>query len=269
MWKLLKRRWKYLTARMAGRWEETADPKVQLEQAIDDARDQHRRLKDQAANVIANQKQTEMRLNRAISELERVNVNARRALMMAQEALGTGDEPKTKSYNSAAERLAGRIITLEQEIESLKDLYLQTSQVAEEAKSAVKHNSLHLQEKLRQRQKLLGQLDQARMQEQLNEAMTSLSDAGGDDAPAFNEVRDKIEARYAKAKGMAELAEGAPEVSMLEIEAAASNMEAKARLNQMRENLGLPSPAPDEIVEATVVDARTKSDAEAPAASQD
>ena len=78
--------WKYLTARLAGRLEESADPKIQLEQAISEARDQHRRLKDQAANVIANHKQIEIRLNRALSELERVNRNARQALMMAEEA---------------------------------------------------------------------------------------------------------------------------------------------------------------------------------------
>ena len=34
MWKLLKRRWKYLVARLAGRLEESAEPKTQLEQAI-------------------------------------------------------------------------------------------------------------------------------------------------------------------------------------------------------------------------------------------
>ena len=254
MWKVLKRRWKYLTARLAGRWEETADPKTQLEQAIGEAREQHRRLKDQAANVIANQKQTEMRLNRAITELERVTVNARRALMMAQEALSGGNQSKAKSYNSAAEQLAGRMVTLEQEIESLKGLLFQTSEAADQAKAAVSQNSLSLQEKLRQRQRLLSQLDQARMQEQMNEAMTSLSEAVGEELPTFNEVRDKIESRYAKAKGMAELAEGGPEVSMLEIEEAARNKDAKARLDQMRENLGLPSPATDEILEATVVE---------------
>ena len=266
MWKLLKRRWKYLTARLAGRLEESADPKTQLEQAIAEARDQHRRLKDQAANVIANQKQTEMRLNRAISELERVNVNARRALMMSQESISDGDQSKAKSYNAAAEQLAGRMITLEQEIESLKSLYLQTSQASDEAKAAVTHNSLSLQEKLRHRQRLLGQLDQARMQEQMNEAMTSLSEAVGEELPTFNEIRDKIEARYAKAKGMAELAEGGPEVSMLEIEEAARNQDAKARLTQMRENLGLPAPAMDEIMEATVVES---ADAEAPTSDED
>ena len=250
MWKLIKRRWNYLTARMSGRFEETADPKVQLEQAIGEAREQHRRLKDQAANVIANQKQTEMRLSRAISELERVNLNARRALMMAEEAAETGDAAKTRSYTSAAEQLAGRLITLEQEIESLKELHFQAAEAAEEAKAVVAQNALTLQEKLSERQKLLGQLDQARMQEQMNEAMSTLSEAVGEDLPTFNEVREKIEARYAKAKGVAELVEGGSEASMLEIEAAARNNEAKARLTEMREQLGIAAAAPDEIAAA-------------------
>ena len=39
------------------------------------------------------------------------------------------------------------------------------------------------------------------MQEQMNKAMSSLSETVGQDVPTLNEVRDKIEARYAKAKG--------------------------------------------------------------------
>ncbi|MCE2511663.1 MAG: PspA/IM30 family protein [Acidimicrobiia bacterium] len=252
MWKLLKRRWKYLTARLAGRLEESADPKIQLEQAIGEAREQHRRLKDQAANVIANHKQTEIRLNRALSELERVNRNARQAIMMAEEATQTGDEAKSTSYTNAAEQLAGRLITLEEEIESLKSLLFQTSEAADQAKAAVSQNALSLQEKLSERQKLLGQLDQARMQEQMNEAMSTLSEAVGEDVPTLAEVRDKIEARYAKAKGAAELVEeGSAEGRMLEIEAAARNQEAKARLTQIREQLGIEAPEPQEITQST------------------
>ena len=59
----LRKRWNYLLAKLNLRHEETADPKVQLEQAISEAKDQHRRLREQAANVVANQKQTEMRIN--------------------------------------------------------------------------------------------------------------------------------------------------------------------------------------------------------------
>ena len=240
MWKLLKRRWRYLTARLAGRLEESADPKIQLEQAIGEAREQHRRLKDQAANVIANHKQTEIRLNRSLSELERVNRNARQALMMAEQAAQSDDGDKAASYTNAAEQLASRLITLEQEIESLKSLLFQTSEAADQAKAAVSQNAMGLQEKLSERQKLLGQLDQARMQEQMNEAMSTLSEAVGEDVPTLAEVRDKIEARYAKAKGTAELVEeSSTEGRMLEIEAAARNQEAKARLTQIREQLGM------------------------------
>ena len=202
--------------------------------------------------MIANHKQTEIRLNRALSELERVNRNARQAIMMAEEATGTGDEAKATSYANAAEQLAGRLITLEEEIESLKSLLFQTSEAADQAKAAVSQNALSLQEKLSERQKLLGQLDQARMQEQMNEAMSTLSEAVGEDVPTLSEVRDKIEARYAKAKGAAELVEeGSTEGRMLEIEAAARNQEAKARLSQIREQLGIASAAQPEIPETS------------------
>ena len=241
MLQYLRRRWKYLTAKLTGRFEETADPKIQLEQAIREAHEQHRRLKEQAANVIANQKQTEMRLNRAIEELEKVNANARQAVLMAEEASGGDDQEKATSYTQAAEQFANRLITLEQEIESLKSLHFQATEAADQAKAAVAQNSSALQKKLSERQKLLGQLDQAKMQEQVNEAMETLSEGIGQDVPTFNEVRDKIEARYAKAKGAAELVESGVESRMLEIEEATRNVEARARLAEIKSQLGIES----------------------------
>ena len=83
MGKLLQRAWRYLTAALTGKFNEVADPKVQLEQAITEAQDQHRRLIEQAANVVANQKQTEMRLNRAMEEMGKLNASARQAFQMA------------------------------------------------------------------------------------------------------------------------------------------------------------------------------------------
>ena len=77
------------------------------------------------------------------------------------------------------------------------------------------------------------------MQEQMNKAMASLSETVGEDVPTFDEVRDKIEARYAKAKGMSELTESSVESRMLEVEQAAANTEAQARLAQIRAQLGL------------------------------
>lgn len=239
MIKLLKRWWNYTTARLTGKFEANADPKVQLQQAITEAQDQHRRLKDQAANVIANQKQTEIRLSRSLDEYEKVTANARQAVLMADQASKEGDEKKVLEYTSAAESFATRMISLETEIEDLKALHLQASQASDQAKSAVEQNSLLLQKKLSERQKLLGQLDQADMQDRMNNAMASLSETVGEDVPTFNEVREKIEARYAKAQSVAELSSSTVESKMLEIEQAARNIEAKTRLDEIRGQLGL------------------------------
>src|SRR5919205_3472504 len=98
MFKLMQRAWRYLTAALTGRFNEMADPKVQLEQAITEAQDQHRRLIEQAANVVANQKQTEMRLNRSMGELEKLNGSARQAVQMADDATRRGDTAKAVDY---------------------------------------------------------------------------------------------------------------------------------------------------------------------------
>src|SRR4051812_4061967 len=239
MFKVLRRWWKYMTAKLSGSFNERADPKVQLEQAIMEAQEQHRRLREQAANVIANQKQTEMRLNRAMEELEKVNGNARQAVLMADEATKTGDAAKAGELTTAAESFANRLTQLDSEVENLKQLSLQAAQASDQAKAAVQQNSAALQQKLSERQKLLGQLDQAKMQEQMNKAMTSLSETVGEDVPTLEEVRDKIEARYAKAKGMSELTGSSVEARMLEVEQASMNAQAQTRLAEIRAQLGL------------------------------
>ena len=70
MWQSLKRWWKYLAVKLRVAHEEHADPKVQLEQAILEARAEHRRLSDAAALVVAQQKQAQDRLDAKVEECE-------------------------------------------------------------------------------------------------------------------------------------------------------------------------------------------------------
>ena len=251
MLKLLRRMSRYLTALLTGKFNEMADPKVQLEQALIEAQEQHRRLTEQAANVIANQKQAELRLNRAMQELEKVNGSARQAVMMADEAAKRGDTAKAAEYTRAAESFAQRLISVEKEVEGLKTLSLQSAQASDQAKAAVNQNSMALQKKLAERQKLLSQLDQAKMQEQMTTAMASLSQTVGQDVPSLEEVRDKIEQRYAKALGHAELQGQTVETRMLEVEHAQIDSEAQARLSEIRSQLGLGQATTDATAEAT------------------
>src|SRR6516162_4302091 len=239
MFKFFKRVWNYITTGANVKFEERADPKIQLEQAITEAQDQHRRLTEQAANVIANQKQTEMRLNRSMEELERINGSTKQALLMADEAQRRGDTAKAAEYNQAAEGFANRLISVEKQVDDLKTMHLQTTQAADQAKAAVQQNSAALQKKLADRQKLLSQLDQAKMQEQMNRAMATLSETVGQDVPTFDQVRDKSEQRYARAIGQSELQGQTVESRMLEVEQAALNTEAKSRLSELRSQLGL------------------------------
>ena len=241
MLKTLKKWWKYVGTKLGMQFDEMADPKVQLEQAINEAQDQHRRLKEQAASVIANQKTAEMQLDSKMEGLERLNANARQAVLMADEAAKKGDADKAAEYSQTAETFATQLIALEGEIETLKTMALQAAQASDQAKAAVSQNSMLLQKKLSEKQALLSQLDQAKMQEQLNSTMSSLTEVVGEDVPTFEEVRTKIESRYAKASATAEIQEQGVESKMIEVEHAARNVEAQARLEEIRSKLGLES----------------------------
>jgi phage shock protein A len=239
MFKLAKKWWRYLEAKLTGSFNERADPKVQLEQAIAEAQSQHRRLKEQATNVIAGQKQAELRLNAKMAELEKLNGNARQALIMASDAQKAGDSTKSTQYNAAAETIAGQLVQVEKDVESLKTMVLESTEAADQAKAAVQQNSRVLQQRIAEKSKLLSQLEQAKMQEEMNSAMNQLNETVGDDVPTLKEVEEKIQIRYAKAKAASELTEGSVESRVLEIEQATANVEAQGKLSELRAELGL------------------------------
>jgi len=266
MGNLFTRVWRYLVAALTGRFEEAADPKVQIEQAIAEAQEQHRQLTQRAASVIANQKKAEMDLDRSMQELEKLNASTRQAVLMAEEAQARGDEQKATEYTQTAEAFANRLVAQEQSIETLKQLVLQSTGAADQAKHAVDQNARRLQERLAERQKLLSQLDQAKMQEQMNAALESVSATVGRDVPSLEQVRDKIETRYAQARGAAELQSNSVEGRMLEVEQAAMNVEARARLSEIKSKLGIESSTTQPAGEVT---SGTAAPAPAPAPQRD
>ena len=161
--------WKYLMALFDSKIEENADPKVQIEQAIEDAQRQHQELSQQAAAVIGNQRQLEMKLNRQLADIEKLQGSTRQALQMSDQARQNGDLQKATEYENAAEAFAAQLVTAEQNVEDLKGLHDQSLQAAGQAKKAVEQNAMVLQQKVAERTKLLSQLEQAKMQEQVSE----------------------------------------------------------------------------------------------------
>jgi phage shock protein A len=262
---MFRRFWNYLKALLTGKFEEVADPKIQIEQAIAEARSQHRRLRETAASVIANQKKAQMDLDRAMEDLEKLNRNTQQAVLMASEAEQSGNSKRTVELTQTAEAFANQLITKEQEVDTLKAMVLSSTRATEQAKAAVTQNAQQLQARVAERQKLLSQLDQAKMAEQMNRAMESMSAEVGQDVPTLDEVRSKIETRLARAQGTTELERESVQGRMLEVEQAAAASQAAARLSEIRSKLGIEAPAAAEASGNQTAGAAADSAAPAPA----
>ena len=76
--------WKYLTASANAQIDQRADPKIQIAQAIEAEQQRHQALANQAAAVLGNQRQLEMRLNR---QLLCVVIKVRHPLLISTSSL--------------------------------------------------------------------------------------------------------------------------------------------------------------------------------------
>ena len=230
--------WNYLMALFDNKIEENADPKIQIEQAIGEAQRQHQELSQQAAAVIGNQRQLEMQLNRRLADVEKLQANTKQALQLADKSRAQGDNAKATEYENAAEAFAAQLVTAEQGVEDTKALHDQALQQAEQAKQAVERNSMKLQQQVAERSKLLSQLEQAKMQEKVAESLQSMNSITAGSSPNLEQVREKIERRYSKALGQAELAQNSVEGRMAEVEQAGIQMAGHSRLEQIRAEMG-------------------------------
>jgi phage shock protein A len=230
--------YKYLMAAFGAKIDEHADPKIQIQQAIEEAQRQHQALTQQAANVIGNQRQLEMKLSRQLGEVEKLQASARQALILHDQAQSRGDASQASKYEQSAQVFATQLVATEQSVEDLKKLHDQAIAAAEQAKKAVENNAMILQTKLAERTKLLSQLEQAKMQEQVSASLQQMSSlAAPGNVPSLDEVRDKIERRYANALGSAELAQNSVDGQMIEVQKATLDMAGQNRLAELRASM--------------------------------
>src|SRR3954452_23637386 len=230
--------WRYMMALLGAKIDEDADRKVQIQQAIEDAQRQHQALVQQAAAVIGNQRQLEMKLSRQMPEVEKLQRMARQALVLADKARADGNESEAQKYESTATTLATQLVSGEQSMEDLKTLHDQALAAAGQARKAVENNAMVLQQRIAERSRLLSQLEQAKMQETVARSLESMSSlAAPGNTPSLDEVRDKIERRYATAMGRAELASNSVEGRMLEVQKSTLDMAGASRLDQIRASM--------------------------------
>ena len=232
------RTWKYFGAWFGAKVDERADPKIQIQQAIEEAQRQHEALTRQAASVIGNQRQLEMKLDRQLTTVENLKAQARQALVLADRARADGDGEKAAQFEQTANVLASQLVTAESGVGDLKQMHDQALGAAAQAREAVKSNEVILERKLTERTKLLSQLEQAKMQEQVAASLNQISQmAAPGNVPTLDEVRDKIETRYANALGQADLASNSTQGRIMEVQRATIDMAGATRLEEIRAQL--------------------------------
>jgi phage shock protein A len=179
-----------------------------------------------------------MKLSRQLSEVENLQAQARQALTLADRARADGDGAKATQYEEAAQTFATQLVAAESQMVDLKSLHDQAVGAAAQARKAVENNAMLLQQKLAERTKLLSQLEQAKMQETVARSLESMSELSAPGTtPSLEEVRDKIERRYAVALGRADLAQGSVEGRRLEVQKATLDMAGASRLEEIRASM--------------------------------
>ncbi len=215
------------------------DPKIEIEAAISEARKQDQALRNQAAKVIAHRTQLEQKLEKAADTAGESREIAKQALMKAEEAKAAGDTAAYEKWTRAAQAQALKMQAAENNLNGLREQYEMAATQADDAKKAVQLNASRVQELAAKRMELLGQLEQAKMQESVNKAMTSMTAALDQEAPSLASVEEKINRRMADAKAHAELREATPEGAEAELREAISLAGADAKLEELRAELGL------------------------------
>ncbi|BAC19621.1 PspA/IM30 family protein [Corynebacterium efficiens YS-314] len=245
--------WKYLMASFDNKIDENADPKVQIQQAVDAAKQQHNQIMQQASQVIGQQKQLEMKLDRLAKDRDALQDKARQAIQLADKAAQEGDATKAQEFNNTAEVFASQLVSVEQQLEETTALHNQAKAAAEDATKKSKESEMRLKEQLSQIDALRAQADQAQMQETVTQSMDSLNQFGKNDdsVPTLDAVREKIERRYADALGAQELTQNSVNDRIAEIQQTGSDMRAAARLEQIRAEAGLTSGATGELEKGT------------------
>lgn len=235
----LKRLWGYIKTLFRVKTEAAMDPEIEIEQAISEARKRDQDLRNQAAKVVAHRVQLESKIEDAADDVGEARELAKQALIRAQESTTSGDAAGADKWTKAAQGLAMKLQASENNLNSLKAQYESAVDQADDAKKAVQQNAMRLQELAAKRMELVGDLQQAKMQESVNQAVEAISATMDDEQVSLSKVEEKIEKRKSEAMARAELREATPDGAEIELREAVSMAQADAKLEELKAELGI------------------------------
>lgn len=212
--------------------------------------EQAKALRESATNIIAHEKTLEREQEKLTAELEKVSKNARQAVMMADEAARDGDPEKAAVFNESAETLATRMVEIDSQMAKIDIELIEARQASAEAKGMASDSAIKMAQMQSKNAELQADLQRAVLAE------TSLEEDG---IPSYDQVKDKIGEKLARAEAEAELAEADGESELARhtavVEDAAKDAKARARLAELRSSMGVASP---ELIETDAADEKAE-----------
>ena len=181
-------------AKASGAVEAHADPKAELALAIRELQDQHDRLEQACAVVIAQAKTLGDKLQRDMAQQANLEGQARAAM--------------AAGHNDAAQAIAVQVVAVRNLVASEQPAYEQAKAAADQAQQAFKDNGDQLQQKMAEAKQLSAEVDQAAMQHNINESMKAVTSMTSHVVPSFDQVRDKVNAQLAQEQADAALTGG-------------------------------------------------------------
>ena len=210
--------------------EKAEDPEVILAEAQDQMRRELGKVQENAVQAIAARNQLRGVLQDQVNKSADLEAKARAALR-------TGDE-------ELARQLLVEKGTYETNIEALK-VQLENAEKADEAvKQGYKSMEMQVRQSTAKRLALVAGWKQAKIQEQLNKALSGVSMEGP--AQAFQQAEERIRQLQSKADARIELAQGGLQQKISKLENVVANEKADQALAAMKTEMGMLPPVTEE-----------------------
>jgi len=203
--------------------EKAEDPEIILKEAQESMQRELEKAKEQAVQAIAARNQ----LRGVLQDQQNITANLE---AKARAALKVGDE-------ELARQLLVEKGTYDKNIENLKGQLQQAEQAAEAVKQNIKTMEAHVRQRAAQRLALTAGWKQAKIQEQLNKALSGISLDGHDQA--FNRAEERIRELQAKSEARNELAEGGLRQRMVQLDNVVATEQADVALEKMKAEMGM------------------------------
>lgn len=203
--------------------EKAEDPEIILAEAQESMRREVEKAKESAVQAIAARNQLRSLLQDQKNHSASLEAKARAALKVGDEEL--------------ARQLLIEKGTYDQNIESLTVQLEQAEQAAEAVKANIKTMDQHVRQRAAQRLALVAGWKQAKIQDQLNKALSGISLEGHDQQ--FARAENRIKELQARADARMELAEGGLTQRMQKLESAVQAEKADAQLEAMKAQMGM------------------------------